>query len=77
LEIREFILKDIIQEIIDLLSAKLLEKRLKICLEMADLPVRYLGDSDHLRQILLNLMGNVIKFTQQGDITVTINTSKT
>ncbi|WP_066097145.1 ATP-binding protein [Xanthomonas massiliensis] len=40
----------------------------------ADVPDRLFGDADHLRQILLNLAGNGIKFTDRGGVTVQVRT---
>jgi PAS domain S-box-containing protein len=42
----------------------------------ATLPARVVLDGRHLRQILLNLLGNAIKFTQQGEVTLTITAAE-
>ena len=67
LELRPFDLHGLLHEIRDLMEIKAREKHLKLELITPEkLAPAYLGDSYRLRQILLNLIGNAIKFTHEG-----------
>ncbi len=69
----EFKLAELIEETIDILSIKAQEKNLElICNIDPGLPSQFLGDQARIRQILVNLMGNAIKFTAKGEILVTV-----
>ncbi|WP_277057411.1 ATP-binding protein [Trichlorobacter lovleyi] len=71
LELAVFPLGLTIREVLALQSAAARQKSLELALELADdLPEQMLGDQVRFRQILLNLVGNAIKFTEQGAITV-------
>jgi signal transduction histidine kinase/CheY-like chemotaxis protein len=71
LELIDFNLQDIIEETIDLHSVKAMEKKLELAGVVAsNLPVLLTGDPGRLRQILINLVGNAIKFTSKGEVIV-------
>ncbi|MHB1093049.1 ATP-binding protein [Thiobacillus sp.] len=59
----------LVQGVADLFQAHALEKGLKLTLSLPeDAPAALLGDPTRIRQILLNLVDNAIKFTHQGEV---------
>ncbi len=73
LERRPFHLRQCLEESIDLFVARVREKKLELAYLIApDVPANLVGDSNHLRQIFTNLIGNAIKFTEKGDIVVNV-----
>jgi len=73
LESRPVNLRTCIEEALDLLAAKAGEKRLDLAYQLeSELPAHVLGDVTRLRQILVNLLGNAVKFTEQGEIITTV-----
>jgi two-component system sensor histidine kinase/response regulator len=71
LEAIEFELVQECEEAISLVADRAEEKGLRLVFDPdPDLPRRALGDPGRIRQILINLVGNAVKFTEQGSITV-------
>lgn len=69
LDYTAFQLNELIEEAIDLLNVKAHEKNLEVLFwSDPDLPSVINGDSVRIRQILVNLLGNAIKFTEKGEI---------
>jgi PAS domain S-box-containing protein len=74
LESIDFDLRATTEEVVDLLAERAADKGLNLaCLFHADVPTALRGDPGKLRQILLNLIGNAIKFTGQGEVVVTVS----
>ena len=75
LEESSFQVRTCITETLDLLSAKAAEKRLQLSYELSpDIPTDVVGDVTRLRQILVNLLGNAIKFTDAGSVSIKVST---
>jgi two-component system sensor histidine kinase/response regulator len=69
-----FALNEMVEEVVDALADSARRKRLELhCLVSAAAPRRVQGDADRLRQVLVNLIGNAIKYTERGAITVTVS----
>ncbi|MES1168922.1 MAG: ATP-binding protein, partial [Oleiharenicola lentus] len=73
LEQTDFSLRECIEGALDLLAGAASEKHLDLLYEIADgTPALVRGDVTRLRQILLNLIGNALKFTAAGEVVVRI-----
>ena len=71
LERSPFNLRDFLGEALKILAVKAHEKNLELAYRVApDVPDRLVGDHHRFRQVLLNLIGNAIKFTDSGEIIV-------
>ncbi len=73
LEQADFSLRDCVEDALDLMAARAREKNLDLLYEIADgTPARVRGDVTRVRQIVLNLVGNALKFTTEGEVLVRI-----
>lgn len=71
LENHPFELRRCIEEVLDLIAPRALEKRLELAYQIEPtIPSMVVGDVTRLRQVLVNLLGNAIKFTCQGEVVV-------
>ena len=74
IEAHPFDLRDCVESALDLISARVAEKRLDIAyLFEGDVPAAVSGDVTRLRQVILNLLGNAVKFTEHGEIVLTVS----
>ncbi len=73
LESMPFDVRVCIEEALDLLAPRAAEKRLELLYHIdEDVPTRVEGDVTRLRQILVNLISNGVKFTERGEVDITV-----
>lgn len=81
LNLQPFALATTLEDIVNMIRPACMEKEIAFGLEglaskRTDLPVRLMGDDSKLRQVLMNLLGNAVKYTDVGSVTLRI-TEKT
>ncbi|KAJ5239713.1 hypothetical protein N7468_004332, partial [Penicillium chermesinum] len=72
-----FHVRSMIEDVIDTVASRAIDKGLEINYLMdADVPSMVIGDRFRVRQVLINLVGNAVKFTTQGEIHIYCNLSR-
>ena len=78
IERHPFRFASVVETVEDVIKPKAAEKNLDlVILADASMPQTAVGDDLRLTQILLNLIGNAVKFTQQGSVTLSMKTEET
>jgi two-component system sensor histidine kinase/response regulator len=73
LDIAPFSLRDVIEDAVDILAEKAHGKGLELLCDIpAEVETAVYGDGQRLRQIIINLVGNAVKFTERGEVRVTV-----
>ena len=73
LELRDFDLRQAVEEVVGILAQKAAAKGLELaCRIDQSVPAAVHGDDDRLRQVLMNVINNAIKFTSHGEVVVRV-----
>ena len=71
LEQAAFALSELLADVVDMFAPQAASKGIELAsLVPATLPTRVIGDPERLRQVLVNLVGNALKFTEEGSVTL-------
>ncbi len=71
LEIIDFDLRVTVEDMMDIVATRAQEKEIELtCLIHPEVPSLVRGDPGRLRQVLINLTGNAVKFTEQGEVAI-------
>ena len=77
LEEQPFDLRDCVESALDLMKVKAAEGNIELAYLMgSDVPGAILGDVTRLRQIMINLINNALKFTDQGEVVLSVSSQK-
>ncbi len=63
-------IRDVVASVVTLMEQKAAEKKLQVTVRAENVPDVLIGDEKRIRQILINLVGNAVKFTEKGGIDI-------
>jgi signal transduction histidine kinase/ActR/RegA family two-component response regulator len=73
-DLKPFDLHQCIEDVASILRPSAMQKKTELHVKISSLvPRMYTGDGGRIRQVLTNIMGNAVKFTDGGDVTVTVS----
>ena len=76
IEQREFVLSEVLSSVCNLMNGQAKDKKIELQYTIdSQVPLKVISDSSRLRQVLINLVGNAIKFTPQGKVSVEVSGS--
>ncbi|WP_194269376.1 hybrid sensor histidine kinase/response regulator [Tritonibacter litoralis] len=71
---QSFNLRDVVFDVATLVAPIAAEKGIEVCIDVPeDTPRQFIGDNGRIRQILMNIVGNAVKFTTEGYVGVTVS----
>ncbi|MBO5278191.1 MAG: PocR ligand-binding domain-containing protein [Lachnospiraceae bacterium] len=77
IENEEYEPMSLINDVANIINTRIGEKDLELILDISpDLPRRIIGDSNRLKQVIINIANNAVKFTQKGQVVLKVNWKK-
>jgi signal transduction histidine kinase/DNA-binding NarL/FixJ family response regulator len=78
MEQEPFVISALVEDIVEIVRPLALEQKSRIGWTIAEaVPAEVVGDKAHIRQVLLNIVGNAVKFTQNGTIAIDVTACST
>ncbi len=77
LEAEEFCLDELLDSVLEIAGQRAMEKQLDLVAVLGGgVPARLIGDSNRLRQVMLNLVSNAVKFTERGGVRIDVKVTE-
>jgi signal transduction histidine kinase/DNA-binding response OmpR family regulator len=74
MEYTTFDVRECLESVIDVIASRAAEKKLDLAVDIGpDVPPTIIGDDNRLRQILINLLNNAVKFTEKGEVVLSVS----